>query len=479
MKPLKHHLLRLCFGIFITLLVGILSRSATRAQTVTLGEAVDNTDLTWSTGGSAQWFGQTSVYHYDGDAAQSGAPASGQSSWIETAVSGPGFLTFYWKVATGAQLDLDFYIDGAKQAECNTTNWQLKGYSIPAGMHTLRWDYTPFVQSSGDAGWLDKVTYGPEPAVVVDAPNGSETLYQREFYAIRWVNSADVTDVKIGLYKGGTLLQTIAASTPGDGSYNWFVPLGLEPGAGYRVRVASLSNPAVSDDSDEDFSIAPASQSTLNGALILDGADDYAETADHSELDLAGGSFTVETWVNFQNLGGVFIKPGAFGVHVESNYVYPSWQHCMGIDYPCSVIHCTSSRYLSSGWHHVALSYDAATGQARAFYDGVERASASCSASDSDQPLQVGKGIAGSLEGAVDEMRISSVARYTSNFTPPTGPFSCDASTRALWHFDEFGGATVVHDGCGVDNFLVGYNGAHTEGVLARQVHLPVVLTQH
>ncbi len=472
--------LRLFSRFFVSLLVVTLSLSTIEAQTVTLGEAVDNTTLTWTTGGSADWFGQTSVYYYDGDAAQSGAPASGQSSWIETTVNGPGFLAFYWKVSSGAFLELDFYLDGARLAECNKTNWQLRGYSIPSGSHTLRWDYTPVIQSSGDAGWLDKVTYGPEPAVVLEVPNGGETLTQREFYTIRWVNSADVTDVRIELYKGGSPFHTIAASTPADGSYEWFVPLGLESAADYRVRVASVSNPAVYDESDADFSIAPASRPALNGALILDGVDDYAEAADHPELDLADGSFTVEAWVNFQDLGGIFIKPGAYGLHVESTYSYPSWHDCTWIDYPCLVGCCTSSRYLSLGWHHVALVYDAAAGQARAYYNGTQRCSASCAASNSDQPLWVGKGSGGFLEGAVDEMRISSVARYAAAFTPPAGPFSCDSDTRALWHFDELAGATVFYDRCGAtDNPLVGYNGAHSEGALAHPVYLPVVLRQY
>jgi hypothetical protein len=226
-----------------------------------------------------------------------------------------------------------------------------------------------------------------------------------------------------------------------------------------------------------------SSQAPLGGTLVLDGIDDYAETADHSELDLAGGSFTVEAWVNFQDLSweGVFIKAGAYALHIEKTYSYPTWHHCMGIDYPCGVIHCTSSKYLSLGWHHVALVYDASAGQARAYYDGTQRCLATCSASNSDQPLKVGEGLTGkSLEGAVDEMRISSIARYASTFTPPAGPFACDGSTRALWHFDEFEGATVFHDACGAtDNLLVGYNGAHTEGLPARRVYLPVILKQY
>jgi hypothetical protein len=45
-------------------------------------------------------------------------------------------------------------------------------------------------------------------------------------------------------------------------------------------------------------------------------------------------------------------------------------------------------------------------------------------------------------EGQIDEFRISSTARYTTEFTVPTEKFSNDASTVALWHFDEGSGST-------------------------------------
>ena len=41
------------------------------ALSISLDDAVDNS-LTWTTGGDAEWFGQTSVYYFDTDAAQSG-----------------------------------------------------------------------------------------------------------------------------------------------------------------------------------------------------------------------------------------------------------------------------------------------------------------------------------------------------------------------------------------------------------------------
>jgi hypothetical protein len=80
---------------------------------------------------------------------------------------------------------------------------------------------------------------------------------------------------------------------------------------------------------------------------------------------------------------------------------------------------------------------------------------------NSSDILQVGY----KLVGEIDELRISDVAHYTgSTYSVPTSPFTCDASTRALWHFDGCDGATEFHDACGVDSILAGYNGAHTEG---------------
>lgn len=40
------------------------------------------------------------------------------------------------------------------------------------------------------------------------------------------------------------------------------------------------------------------------------------------------------------------------------------------------------------------------------------------------------------FNGTIEEMRISNTARYTANFSRPTSPFSSDASTLNLFHFD-------------------------------------------
>lgn len=80
-----------------------------------IGQAVDNTSLTWTCGGNADWFSQSAVTHDGVDAAQSGLIAHGQSTWVETTVTGPTTLSFYWKSSSESVDRLEFYIDGEKK----------------------------------------------------------------------------------------------------------------------------------------------------------------------------------------------------------------------------------------------------------------------------------------------------------------------------------------------------------------------------
>ena len=130
---------------------------------VTLEEALDNTELNWTTDGDTKWFGQAETYMYDNDSAQSAGMGNLQSTYIQTNVTGPGNLTFHWKVSSEANYDfLRFFIDDIEQASISgEVDWHQMSFDIGPGSHTLKWSYTKdeWVEAGSDCGWLDKVVY--------------------------------------------------------------------------------------------------------------------------------------------------------------------------------------------------------------------------------------------------------------------------------------------------------------------------------
>jgi hypothetical protein len=127
-------------------------------------------------------------------------------------------------------------------------------------------------------------------------------------------------------------------------------------------------------------------------------------------------------------------------------------------------------------WHHIAVTRDSATGIIRLFVDGVLESMASGPVGDisyrdgrptswpnSDPFLVIGaeKHDAGtsypSFNGFIDELRISSVIRYTANFQRPNSPFVTDSNTVGLYHFDEGSGDTVYD--------VSAYSGGPSNGV--------------
>ena len=77
----------------------------------------------------------------------------------------------------------------------------------------------------------------------------------------------------------------------------------------------------------------------------------------------------------------------------------------------------------------------------------------------------------GHFAGYIDEVRVSTVARYNiakGGLTPPEKrkKFENDAKTVALWHFDEPMGTQEFSDISGNAYHLMGKNGAQTDGTL-------------
>jgi hypothetical protein len=123
---------------------------------------------------------------------------------------------------------------------------------------------------------------------------------------------------------------------------------------------------------------------------------------------------------------------------------------------------CGATSVLDDAWHHVAMQRRRADGELWLFVDGRLEAQETGPEGDvsypdngvpgnhcggpcvnSDPYLVIGaeKHDAGpefpSYSGWIDEVRLSTALRYVSDFARPSAPFTPDANTAALYHFDE------------------------------------------
>ncbi len=105
----------------------------------------------------------------------------------------------------------------------------------------------------------------PMEGLMVESPNGGESLRAGSVFPIRWMTHGTVANVKLeSSTNAGTSWQTIVASTPNAGTYDWTVP-NVDTALG-RVRVTSVDSPTVQDASDGNFAI---STSTTYGGIAF------------------------------------------------------------------------------------------------------------------------------------------------------------------------------------------------------------------
>jgi YD repeat-containing protein len=135
-----------------------------------LCRALNNCNLTWMLGGyqgARNWFPQTTTISCGDSAAEAGgseARGEDMTAWVETKVTGPGELSFLWKLTRekklGVYANLAFYVDNVWQAVgylTDSSDWSEQHYTIPEGEHKLVWKYW---QSGGACGgWLDRVLW--------------------------------------------------------------------------------------------------------------------------------------------------------------------------------------------------------------------------------------------------------------------------------------------------------------------------------
>jgi hypothetical protein len=142
-----------------------------------LATALNATNLVWTTSSTnAPWFAQIRETH-DGDvAAQSGHVGHNQQSTLQATATGPGTLTFRWKVSSEEDHDhLWFSMDYLNWAAwiSGETEWRQFAFHVPAGSHVLNWAYVKdsTVSAGQDAGWLDEVAFTPASPLILGSPS--------------------------------------------------------------------------------------------------------------------------------------------------------------------------------------------------------------------------------------------------------------------------------------------------------------------
>lgn len=190
-----------------------------------------------------------------------------------------------------------------------------------------------------------------------------------------------------------------------------------------------------------------------SGIGVFDGVDDYLTTPDSADLEFGSNNFTIEFWIKRNALNteqwvitkGIAFTDGSIRVDIESNNTIAFGITATSTGSFTNVISTAITDIL---WHHVACcKYNNQIGIA---IDGTFGTWVSCSltANNNASVWTIGQNADNQyyLNGILCGLRFSSIARYTTNFTPQTTPFTPDQYTKLLLHFNNLDQPTQFFD---------------------------------
>lgn len=192
-------------------------------------------------------------------------------------------------------------------------------------------------------------------------------------------------------------------------------------------------------------------QSKFGGASALfDGTTDYLTVSPTTDLAFGTGAFTVELWFRRSNTTGTCIiydgRP-ASGFSDNTPVIYTDGSTV----YYYQGANRASTTFSANTWYHVAITR---SGNDHKFWvDGTQVGSTytnSASVTVASTLVigadQASGGGALSMNGYVDEIRVSNIARYSAGFTPSASAFTNDSNTLLLIHANGTNGSTTFTD---------------------------------
>jgi hypothetical protein len=235
-------------------------------------------DPAYATSGNRPWLVQSGVVLNGSFAAASGNISDNQISVLERTVQGPGTVSFFYRVSTESGWDFfNFSIDGAVEVTASgSTGWAEVVRPLPAGTHTLRWEYAKdgSVSSGADTVWIDDAKFVTTNTdwfdIVAETPVGAT--------AAVWVPTQETSTGKVRVRK----VQSPGVFGPWDESNATFVVVPAPAGCAGDVNGDGETNVFDFSELAAAFGSTPGDAHWNPNADLND--DDEVDVFDFSEL---------------------------------------------------------------------------------------------------------------------------------------------------------------------------------------------------
>lgn len=214
------------------------------------------------------------------------------------------------------------------------------------------------------------------------------------------------------------------------------------PDSSFNLKTVTAVNSAQVDTAQVKFG---------TGSAFFDSATaDYLTSADNADYEFGSGNFTVDFWVRFATVDTPMVFVSKYATATPQRSWFFSWDQPTANmffryseDGSASTLLQQAWSPVTNTWYHLAVVRS--DSNLLMFVDGSQIGSTDTITGalfDGEAPLQIGTfndGTGGPMDGWMDEIRISNgVARWTSNFTPPTQAYTPDVTDNPV--------ARVIHN---------------------------------